>query len=83
MSQKPFVVWLTGLSGAGKTTIGDLLQRKLVALGCRATVLDGDDLRKGLNADLGFSDADRSENVRRVGEVSALMANAEPRSSFR
>ncbi len=76
MGQTPVVVWLTGLSGAGKSTIADLLDRRLYALGRHATVLDGDNLRHGLNVDLGFSDADRSENVRRVGEVAALMADA-------
>ncbi|MCC6886909.1 MAG: adenylyl-sulfate kinase, partial [Hyphomicrobiales bacterium] len=76
MGQQPFVVWLTGLSGAGKSTIADLLDRRLHALGQHAAVLDGDNLRHGLNADLGFSDADRSENIRRVGQVAALMADA-------
>ncbi len=76
MNQAPAVVWLTGLSGAGKSTIADLLDRRLHALGRHAMVLDGDNLRHGLNADLGFSDADRAENVRRVGAVAALMADA-------
>jgi len=76
MGQAPFVVWLTGLSGAGKSTIADLLDRRLVALGRHVAVLDGDNLRQGLNADLGFTDADRSENIRRVGEVAALMADS-------
>jgi bifunctional enzyme CysN/CysC len=67
-------VWLTGLSGAGKTTISHLLQDLLLERGLRAYPLDGDDLRKGLNADLGFSEADRTENVRRLGEVAVLLA---------
>jgi bifunctional enzyme CysN/CysC len=76
MGQRPAVIWLTGLSGAGKSTIADLLDRRLHALGRHATVLDGDNLRSGLNADLGFSDADRVENMRRVAHVAALMADA-------
>jgi bifunctional enzyme CysN/CysC len=76
MGQRPAVIWLTGLSGAGKSTVADLLDRRLHALGRHATVLDGDNLRSGLNADLGFSDADRVENMRRVAHVAALMADA-------
>ena len=76
LGQAPCVVWLTGLSGAGKSTIADLLDRRLHALARPVAVLDGDNLRHGLNADLGFTDADRSENIRRVGEVAALMADA-------
>lgn len=70
------VVWLTGLSGAGKTTLAMGLERTLYDRGCSAYVLDGDNLRHGLNADLGFAPADRSENIRRVGEVAALFADA-------
>ncbi len=69
-------VWLTGLSGAGKSTIAARVEQALVAAGRPAYVLDGDNLRLGLNADLGFGDADRAENVRRVGEVARLMADA-------
>src|SRR3954454_15699638 len=69
-------VWLTGLSGSGKSTVAVELERRLVDLGRPAYILDGDNLRHGLNADLGFSDEDRSENVRRVGEVARLMADA-------
>lgn len=69
-------MWLTGLSGAGKSTIARALQERLHAEGKLATVLDGDDLRHGLNGDLGFSDEDRRENIRRVGEVAALFADA-------
>ena len=69
-------VWLTGLSGSGKSTIGHALDVRLTAAGVPATVLDADNLRHGLNADLGFSDADRSENVRRTAEVARLFADA-------
>jgi bifunctional enzyme CysN/CysC len=70
------VVWLTGLSGAGKSTLAMGLQRKLFERGWHAYVLDGDNVRHGLNRDLGFSAADRAENIRRVGEVAALFADA-------
>jgi bifunctional enzyme CysN/CysC len=70
------VVWLTGLSGAGKSTLAIALQQRLTQRGMRSHVLDGDRLRVGLNQDLGFSEADRTENVRRVGEVAALFADA-------
>ncbi len=69
-------VWLTGLSGSGKSTIADAVATHLFELGRPAYVLDGDNVRHGLNADLGFSAADRSENVRRIGEVAALLADA-------
>ncbi|WP_428538077.1 sulfate adenylyltransferase subunit CysN [Rhodopila sp.] len=74
--QKPAVLWFTGLSGAGKSTIANLLERKLHAEGLHTCVLDGDNVRHGLNRDLGFTEADRVENIRRVGEVAALMADA-------
>jgi len=74
--QRPCVVWLTGLSGAGKSTIADRLEQKLHAFGSHTYLLDGDNLRHGLNRDLGFTDADRVENVRRVAEVAKLMADA-------
>jgi adenylyl-sulfate kinase len=70
------VVWLTGLSGAGKSTLATALQRRLAERGMRSYVLDGDRLRVGLNRDLGFSEDDRTENVRRVGEVAALFADS-------
>lgn len=70
------VVWLTGLSGAGKSTLADRLERRLHARGLHTYLLDGDLLRGGLNRDLGFSAEDRAENVRRVGEVARLMADA-------
>lgn len=69
-------VWLTGLSGSGKSTVAFELERRLVASGRPAYVLDGDNLRHGLNAGLGFSAEDRAENVRRVGEVALLLADA-------
>lgn len=74
--QSPAVVWLTGLSGAGKTTIASLLEVKLFALGHHTYLLDGDNLRRGLNRDLGFGEADRAENIRRVAEVAKLMVDA-------
>ena len=76
---RPFrgaTVWLTGLSGSGKSTVAARVERLLVETGRPAYVLDGDNIRHGLNADLGFSDDDRRENVRRVGEVARLMADA-------
>jgi bifunctional enzyme CysN/CysC len=76
LGQRPAVVWLTGLSGAGKSTIANLVERKLHALGRLTYLLDGDNLRHGLNRDLGFTSADRVENVRRSAEVAALMADA-------
>ncbi len=74
--QKPAVLWFTGLSGAGKSTIANLVEKKLVALGRHTFLLDGDNVRHGLNRDLGFTDADRVENIRRVGEVARLMTDA-------
>ena len=74
--QKPCVVWFTGLSGAGKSTVGNLLEKRLHALGRHTYLLDGDNVRHGLNKDLGFTEADRVENVRRVAEVAHLMADA-------
>jgi bifunctional enzyme CysN/CysC len=74
--QKPCVLWLTGLSGAGKSTIANMVEKKLHALGKHTYLLDGDNVRHGLNKDLGFSDADRVENIRRVGEVARLMVDA-------
>ncbi|WP_343683511.1 sulfate adenylyltransferase subunit CysN [Asticcacaulis sp.] len=74
--QKPAVLWFTGLSGAGKSTIANLLEKKLLSLGYHTTLLDGDNVRHGLNKDLGFSDVDRVENIRRVAEVAKLMTEA-------
>jgi len=74
--QKPCVLWLTGLSGAGKSTIANLVEKKLHALGRHTYLLDGDNVRHGLNKDLGFTDVDRVENIRRIGEVARLMVDA-------
>lgn len=74
--QQPRCIWLTGLSGSGKSTIADALEAKLLALGKHTMLLDGDNMRHGLNRDLGFTDADRIENIRRVGEVAKLMVDA-------
>lgn len=70
------VLWLTGLSGSGKTTLSMALEKELMKRGYACYVLDGDNIRHGLNSNLGFSPADRSENIRRVGEVAALFADA-------
>ena len=75
-AQKPALLWFTGLSGAGKSTIANNLERKLHALGKRTFVLDGDNVRHGLNRDLGFTEADRVENIRRVAEVAKLFVEA-------
>lgn len=74
--QRPCVLWFTGLSGAGKSTVANALERALFARGHHTYLLDGDNVRKGLNRDLGFSDADRVENIRRIGEVAKLFADA-------
>ena len=74
--QTPRVVWLTGLSGAGKSTLANAVERVLLAKGMHSYVLDGDSLRHGLNRDLGYGDADRAENIRRVGEVAKVMIDA-------
>ncbi|MGY3533355.1 MULTISPECIES: sulfate adenylyltransferase subunit CysN [Bradyrhizobium] len=74
--QKPCVVWFTGLSGAGKSTIANMVDQKLLAMSRHAMLLDGDDLRNGLNADLGFSKAARVENIRRAGQVAKLMLDS-------
>jgi bifunctional enzyme CysN/CysC len=76
LGQKPAVLWFTGLSGAGKSTIADLVERRLHAAGQLTYLLDGDNIRHGLNRDLGFTEADRVENIRRVGELSKLMTDA-------
>lgn len=74
--QQPAVLWFTGLSGSGKSTIANLVEKKLVALGRHTYLLDGDNVRHGLNKDLGFTEEDRVENIRRVAEVSKLMVDA-------
>ena len=74
--QRPCVLWFTGLSGAGKSTIANLVEKRLHALGCHTYLLDGDNVRHGLTKDLGFTSADRVENIRRVAEVAKLMVDA-------
>jgi len=75
-NQKPALLWFTGLSGAGKSTIANLVEKKLARMNRHTFLLDGDNVRHGLNRDLGFTDADRVENIRRVGEVAKLMTDA-------
>ena len=76
LRQQPRIMWFTGLSGSGKSTIADLVEKTLHHRGLHTTLLDGDNMRFGLNRDLGFTDADRVENIRRVGEVAKLMLDA-------
>jgi bifunctional enzyme CysN/CysC len=76
MRHKPAVLWFTGLSGAGKSTVANLVEVALHARGVHTLLLDGDNIRHGLNRDLGFTEADRVENIRRVGEVARLMTDA-------
>jgi len=75
-NQKPAVVWFTGLSGSGKSTVANIVEKKLAAAGHHTYLLDGDNVRHGLNKDLGFTDADRVENIRRIGEVAGLMVDS-------
>jgi adenylyl-sulfate kinase len=75
LNQKGIVVWLFGLSGAGKTTISSLLKERLEHNGFTVAALDGDELRKGINKDLSFSEADREENIRRAAEIAKIMSN--------
>jgi len=74
--QEPRILWFTGLSGSGKSTIANLVEKKLHSFGKHTFLLDGDNVRHGLNKDLGFTDADRIENIRRIGEVAKLMTDA-------
>lgn len=76
LGQRAHVIWLTGLSGSGKSTLASALEQELHSRGMATCLLDGDNVRQGLNRDLGFEDADRVENIRRVGEVAALMRDA-------
>jgi len=73
---KSFVLWFTGLSGSGKSTLAHAVEKKLYERGCRAFVLDGDNVRHGLSSNLGFSEDDRKENIRRIGEAAKLMTEA-------
>ena len=75
-AQRPCLVWLTGLSGSGKSTIANLVERELYRLGHHTYVLDGDNIRHGLTKDLGFTETDRAENIRRIAEVGKLMVDA-------
>jgi adenylylsulfate kinase len=74
--QKPTILWFTGLSGSGKSTIANALEERLLSLGQHTYLLDGDNIRMGLNRGLGFSDVDRIENIRRIGEVAKLFVDA-------
>jgi adenylylsulfate kinase len=76
LRQEPKLIWLTGLSGSGKSTLAIGLEQYLFEAGFKVYLLDGDNIRKGINKDLGFSSADRTENIRRIGEVSKLMLDA-------
>lgn len=73
---KSFCLWFTGLSGSGKSTIADSVEQRLHQMGVHTYLLDGDNIRKGLNSDLGFSDSDRVENIRRISEVASLFTDA-------
>jgi len=75
-NQTPKIIWLTGLSASGKSTIANIIEKKLLAMGKHAYLLDGDNVRHGLNKDLGFTAADRVENIRRIAETSKLMLDA-------
>ena len=76
MGQKPCLIWFTGLSGSGKSTLASMLEVNLFEMGYKTFLLNGDNVRNGLNKDLSFSDKDRKENIRRVGEVAKLMTDA-------
>ena len=75
-NQKPCIIWFTGLSGSGKSTLGNMLEKKLYELGCHTYLLDGDNVRHGLNSDLGFDKKSRVENIRRIGEVAKLFVES-------
>lgn len=76
MEQNAYTIWMSGLSGAGKSTIANALEKRLYAMGKKTMLLDGDNVRMGLNSNLGFSDEDRVENIRRIAEVAKLMNDA-------
>ena len=76
MQQKAFTIWMSGLSGAGKSTIANALEKRLYAMGKKTMLLDGDNVRMGLNSNLGFSDEDRVENIRRIAEVHRRICHA-------
>ena len=76
LNQKAIVIWLTGLSGAGKSTIAENLSENLFKMGFLSQILDGDQMRDGVNNNLGFSEEDRTENIRRVAEISKLFLNS-------
>ncbi|WP_111979872.1 adenylyl-sulfate kinase [Algibacillus agarilyticus] len=74
--QKPCILWFTGLSGSGKSTVANAVEKKLFEIGCHSYLLDGDNVRHGINKDLTFSDEDRIENIRRIGEISKLFIDS-------
>ena len=76
LNQKPFILWFTGLSASGKSTIANIVEQKLFQINCNTYLLDGDNVRHGLNSDLGFDEESRVENIRRIGEVSKLFLDA-------
>lgn len=76
LNQKPFLLWFTGLSASGKSTIANIVEQKLFKMNCNTYLLDGDNVRHGLNNDLGFDEISRVENIRRIGEVSKLFLDA-------
>jgi len=76
LNQKPCILWFTGLSGSGKSTVANAVEKKLFEMGRKTYLLDGDNVRHGLNKDLGFSDLDRIENIRRIGEISKLFVDS-------
>lgn len=76
LNQKPFLLWFTGLSASGKSTIANIVEQKLFKTNCNTYLLDGDNVRHGLNSDLGFDEKSRIENIRRIGEVSKLFLDA-------
>jgi len=76
LNQKPFLLWFTGLSASGKSTIANIVEQKLFQINCNTYLLDGDNVRHGLNSDLGFDEESRVENIRRIGEVSKLFLDA-------